>query len=151
MAPISPRIQSSAPTFSLATLREALAELRTEHPEREWRLIKAANIVAVRRIERGEGAGWWVQSECDPTKEYWVFEDRCTCQDYKQRGGPCKHALAVELYQRCERREAEEIDPTALPGNPVPFPERAYSDADRFELTPPGYAILAADDMQPLA
>src|SRR4051795_12475298 len=100
--------QSSVPTFSLATLRTVLAELTAEHPDREWRLVKAANIVAVRTIERSpSGPGWWVESEGESGKFYFVLAvdavDTCNCQDYLRRGGPCKHALAVELYERCEQ------------------------------------------------
>src|SRR5216683_2816288 len=70
----TPSIQSSAPTFSLATLRTALAALTTEHPDREWRLVKASNIVAVRTIERSpSGPGWWVESESEAGKFYFVL------------------------------------------------------------------------------
>src|SRR5215213_2798383 len=146
--------QSSAPTFSLATLRTVLAELTAEHPDREWRLVKAANIVAVRTIERSpSGPGWWVESESEAGKFYFVLpvggHDTCSCQDYQRRGGPCKHGLAVELYTRCERRDAEANDPTGDPDNVTPFPERAYSDADRFVLTPKGYAALGDPDPDP--
>ena len=52
-----PSIQSSAPTFSLATLREVLAEMEAAHPERASRLVRAANIVAVRAIEQSPDSG----------------------------------------------------------------------------------------------
>src|SRR3954454_5651913 len=142
----TPSIQSSAPAFSLATLRTILAELTQEHADREWRLVKAANIVAVRTIERSpSGPGWWVESESEAGKFYFVLpvagRDTCSCQDYQRRGGPCKHALAVELFQRCERVDAEQADPTV-----IPFPTTTFSDADRFLLTPLGAATLAALD-----
>jgi hypothetical protein len=145
-----------APTFSLATLRIALAELTLEHPERAGRLVKAANIVAVRSISPVYGIGWLVESETDAGKTYWVMpvEDRmtCDCQDYRQRGGPCKHALAVELFTRCERRDAEASDPTPEPANIVPFPEQpAYTEEDRFVLTDAGLRALAAQDGYTLA
>ena len=57
----TPSIQSSAPTFSLATLRTVLAELTEQYPDREWRLVKAANIVAVRTIAPVYGIGWLVE------------------------------------------------------------------------------------------
>jgi hypothetical protein len=144
--------QATTPTFSLATLRTVLAELTVEHPERAGRLVKAANIVAVRSISPVYGIGWLVESETDAGKTYWVMpvEDRmtCDCMDYRQRGGPCKHALAVELFTRCERRDAEQADPTPEPANVVPFPEPpADPDADRFSLTPLGLAALAALDL----
>jgi hypothetical protein len=67
----TPSIQSSAPTLSLATLRTVLAELTEQYPDREWRLVKAANIVAVRTIERSpSGPGWWVESESEAGKFY---------------------------------------------------------------------------------
>src|SRR3954451_1584960 len=138
--------QSNAPTFSLATLRTVLAHLSAEHPDRAYRLVKAANIVAVRTIERSpSGPGWWVESESEAGKFYFVLpvagRDTCSCQDYQRRGGPCKHGLAVELFQRCERVDAEQADPTV-----IPFPTPAYSDTDRFLLTPLGVATLAALD-----
>lgn len=100
------------------------------------------------------GGIWFMQSESQADKTYTVVPtengDTCDCQNYARRGGPCKHALAVELYTRCERRDAEQSDPTLLPANVTVFPERAYSDADRFELTPKGYAVLAANETKPL-
>src|SRR5919199_6741392 len=108
----APQAQSTAPAFSLATLREVLAEMEAAHPERASRLVRAANIVAIRRIQLGDsGRVWWVQSECDPTVEYMVVPvpdfgiSSCTCQDFQRRGGPCKHALAVQVLQACEARE----------------------------------------------
>jgi hypothetical protein len=157
MDAISPA-QSTAPAFSLATLRTVLAELTQEHPDREWRLVKAANIVAVRTIAPVYGIGWLVGSETDAGKSYWVQpvdgQATCDCMDFRQRGGPCKHALAVDLYTRCERRDAEQGDPTvcgASGANMVLLPQRAYPDDARFELTPLGYAALAASDSEPLA
>jgi hypothetical protein len=145
--------------FSLATLRTVLADLVRQYPDREWRLVKAANIVAVRTIERSpSGPGWWVESESEAGKYYFVLavdgHDTCSCQDYLRRGGPCKHILATTLYTRCERRDAEQADPTICPvrgGNIVLLPQRAYPDDARFELTPLAYAALAASDSEPLA
>lgn len=141
----TPNAQSTAPTFSLTTLRDALATMIAEHPERECRLNRAASIVALRTVERGLTAGWYVQSESDPSKWHWVFEGRCRCPDAQYRGNPCKHALAVELYERCERRDAELQDPSN--DNLLVFQSLPnYTDADRFELTPQGYAYLASPE-----
>jgi hypothetical protein len=176
MEPISPRVQSSAPTFSFATLRQVLAELTAEYPDRHWRLVKAANIVAIRSVERSpSGPGWWVESESESGKFYFVLPvetiDTCNCQDYLRRGGPCKHILAVELYERCEidagvrdpstcahgeygpicgecydgRGEPDDHDPSS---NVITFPTPAYAPDDRFVLTAKGYAALAGDDTQ---
>jgi hypothetical protein len=137
-----------APSFSLSTLRTVLAELTERYPQRAGRLVKAANIVAVRSIAPVYGIGWLVESESEAGKTYWVQPVdallTCDCMDFRQRGGPCKHGQAVELFTACERLDAEQSDPTADPENIVPFPEQpAYSDADRFELTPLGMMALA--------
>jgi hypothetical protein len=146
---IATPIQSSAPTFSLATLREVLAEMEAAQPTRASRLVSAANIVAIRRIEPTGTGTYWVQSECDPTREYWVCPLpqfnvwRCTCKDFEQRGGPCKHALAVQMLEACEARErGPEPPPT-----PLAFPARTLSDDEPipFELTPRAYATLDGD------
>jgi hypothetical protein len=122
-----------------------MTEMVQEHPEREIRLTRAANLVAVRQVDSDNGIGWLVGSESDASKTYWVqcVADvvSCDCQDYRQRGGPCKHALAVELLRRCERREVEESDPTLK--NVTDFPEQpAYGPEDHFELTIIGDAYL---------
>src|SRR4051812_28454419 len=129
-----------------------LAELTAEHPDRAWRLVKAANIVAVRTVERSpSGPGWWVESESEVGKYYFVFpvdgRDTCSCQDYRQRGGPCKHILATTLYTRCERLDAEQRDPTA--DGVIAFPQPAYGPEDRFILTDAGGRALAALDGNP--
>jgi len=153
MTPRFPQAQSSAPTFSLATLRTVLAEMTAERPDRACRLQRAAYLVAFRVIERAETPGcWWVQSETDDAQQYFVVDvggDRftCRCPDAERRGHPCKHSLAVMLHQRAERLDAEQSDPT---NNVIPFPVPAYDpDADRFELTPKGYAALADETLLP--
>ena len=141
----SPNPQSSAPSFSLATLRAVLAELEAAHPERASRLVRAANIVAIRAIAATAHGNCWVQSECDPTTEYLVVYVpqfnvwTCTCQDFARRGGPCKHALAVQMLQACEERERGPEPPPVL----LPFAERD-PDATRFELTALGLAATTA-------
>src|SRR5262249_30664301 len=86
----------------------------------------------------------------EANKWYWVYRpavapvEMCLCEDYKQRGGPCKHALAVRLLQACEEREAARETPA-----PIPFPTERYSPEDRFELTPKGLAYLDGTDPDP--
>ena len=71
--------------------------------------------------------------------------DRCTCPDYQQRGGPCKHAIAVRLLQACERAEQRA---QAAPTNVISFPTPTL-DPDApipYELTD---KALAAHDAAP--
>ena len=144
----TPSIQSSAPSITLATLRATLAHLKAQEPERGIRWDRAASIVALRTVKPGYTAGWWVESECEAHKWYWVLpvggRDTCSCPDFQQRGGPCKHALAVRLLQACEEREAARVSPA-----PIPFPTERYSPEDRFELTPKGLAYLEGTDPEP--
>jgi hypothetical protein len=110
----------------LGTLREALAELKAQEPERGIRWDRAAAIVALRTIKPGYTSGTWVESECETGKWYWVLQVpsgnwTCICPDYQQRGGPCKHALAVRLLQACEAKEAARVaasQPCAACGQP---------------------------------
>ena len=55
---------TTVPAFSLQTLRETLAELKAQEPERGSRWDRAATIVALRSIQRfGTGTShWYVES-----------------------------------------------------------------------------------------
>jgi hypothetical protein len=142
---VTPQAQSTAPAISLATLREVLADLKAGEPERGMRWDHAAMIVALRRIEPGIRCGWWVESECEAGRFYWVFKpsvspvEHCMCQDFKVRGGPCKHALAVRLLQACQSHPVV-----------IPFPTRTLPDDEPipFELTDAAHAAL---DHEPVA
>jgi hypothetical protein len=151
VVPISPHVQDSVPAISLATLRQVLAECELAHPERGTRWHHAAMIVVLRRIQdaMADVAGWWVQSEYEPEKEYFVVQLdfgiwTCRCPDFQQRGGPCKHALAVQLLDACERRQA-------AGSNVLPFPIGRYRETDRFALTDKGLAAVMADEPEPAA
>src|SRR3954453_5175200 len=113
----TPATVSIASSVELATLRALVAALRTEYPQAGPRLDHAAFIATFRDVERGATPStWWVQSETDPNQTYLVTAgERCCCQDFARRGTltPCKHLLAVELFQRAERIEAEALTPTA--------------------------------------
>ncbi len=145
-------LASPAPSISIATLREVLAKGQVAHPELAARMERAAVIVALRSIApavaaENAGIGYWCEAS-DGSREYWVTldprgyrGDRCSCPDYQQRGGPCKHSIAVRLLQACERAEARQA--------PASLPERHYSDSDRFTLTEAGAAYLASLDSAP--
>jgi hypothetical protein len=120
-------VQATTPAFSLARLRATLAVLKAEQPERGYRWTHAAAIVALRTIEPGATAGYWVQSECDDRTRYWVLQVpsgnwTCSCPDYAQRGGPCKHALAVQLFEACQAVDYGDADILDLDLDaPIPF------------------------------
>ena len=149
----TPIAQPSAPAFSLATLRTVLAEMEAAEPERCQRWLRAATIVALRRIERTENGNYWVQSEADPTAEYFVCHlpefDRwvCNCKDFQQRGGPCKHGLAVRLMLACEARERGPEPPPI----PLPFTEADPDAPIGYELTAAALAALDTSEPAPAA
>ena len=150
----SPSTQdTTSPAFSLGTLRTVLAEMEAAEPERGARWTRAATIVALRRIEPTANGNFWVQSEADPTQEYFVCYlpefDRwtCTCKDYQQRGGPCKHGLAVRLLLVCaERERGPEPPPVALP-----FTEADPDAPIPYVLTPLTDEALAEPQPMPAA
>jgi hypothetical protein len=157
MLAITPTAQPTTPTpvvptFSLPTLRQALAALHAEQPEHGARLDRAAAILATRTLERF-GTGWLVESETLPGQYYLVSRDgygaRCLCPDYRERGGlACKHILAVTLLARCERLETDTEQVARDAGNVTPFPV-ATLDPDApipFELTAKALAELDRPD-----
>jgi len=121
--------QPTTPAISLATLRVTLAELKAQEPERGIRWDRAASIVALRRIQPGYTEGWWVESECEARKWYWVLKigsrDTCSCPDSRERGSDCKHGLAVRLLQACEAAgaAASTSDPAHQPCNACGQPD----------------------------
>ena len=89
-----------------------------------------------------------MESEAQPGTLYTanIALRTCCCPDWLRRQQPCKHLLSVRLWLACERLEAER-----QAEEPIPFPTRAYSDEDRFELTAKGLAALEASEPTPVA
>ncbi len=147
--PVAQSTTAPAPTFSLQTLREVLAELEPLHG---GRAVRAATIVACRAIVPGaSGQAWYVQSETDPGRDYIVCCARgfdhwcCGCKDWERRGvglGACKHILAVRILRECEARERGPEPPPI----PFPFPALPVDEPITYELTPLG---LAATERAP--
>jgi hypothetical protein len=145
--------QSSAPTFSPATIATVLARGIAAHPDMALRMDRAATIV-----ERGgvqvEPYGWSVASECTEGKAYTVTPDgACSCPDFARRGGPCKHAVAVQMQAACVALDAfgkaphERRVTPALAAGPVDadaeWAARTMPDAAvPYEVTPQGEAYL---------
>jgi hypothetical protein len=148
---------ASAPSISVATLRDLVNTATERRPDLATKLERAVNLVVLRSIQPASRPGsWWVQSEADPTSEYLVARTEpagtwvCLCQDFIKRGGPCKHALAVQLLRAALRREARLQ--AAMPRRPEPALACAPPlDVDRpipYTLTPAGEA--AADEPEPI-
>jgi hypothetical protein len=72
------------------------------------RLAKAAALVLAGAVEPGNRPGLvTVQSQAEPLLHYDVEDQMCTCPDWTKqaRAGharPCKHLLAVAMWQRLE-------------------------------------------------
>jgi hypothetical protein len=118
------------------TILTTLERGKAAHPQIASRMERAAMIVLLRTI-RADGTGWAVESEREPGRFYHV-DTACECQDYRRRGGPCKHQLAVGLLQACERREARQRAATERPLLPAP----ASGHEPRYVLTARGEAYL---------
>jgi hypothetical protein len=129
--------QPTTANLTVDSLRAIVVDVRRRYPQAGMRLDHATFIVLCREVERGTSAGiWWIQSESDPNQTYMAMVGRqskyCCCQDFARRGAltPCKHLLAVEIFERAERRAAELGDPTT---EPIPY-----------EITAAGYALFAS-------
>jgi hypothetical protein len=151
---------TTVPTFGVNVLRAVLAKGQAAHPELACRMQRAAELVACRRIAPAValsnlGHCWWVEAS-DGSTEYFVSQDlrddyrrdACSCPDYQQRGGPCKHAIAVRLLQACERRAAQtDTEPAA----PIPATTLDPAAPIPFELTPLADRALEAPEPVPAA
>ena len=93
-------------------LRQLVQSASREPPHLTSRLEKAAFLVLLRPIEVLGQHHYQVRSE-DGLRYYEVRNGHCECHDYVRHGPghPCKHRLALALYQRigCNR-------------TPTPFP-----------------------------
>src|SRR5690242_13934040 len=107
------------------------------------RIARGAALVAAGAVERMYNV-FVVTSASVADHAYVVVRTgallTCDCDDYRHRGGPCKHGWAVVCFKAAERLGAEASDPTV-----TPFPTPIYDpDADRFEVTAEGVAALDA-------
>jgi hypothetical protein len=122
--------------LSVPQLRTAVATLTAAHPGAACRIARGARLVTAGAVTSIYGIGYFVASESQPGRSYWVqLVDTlwtCECEDFRQRGGPCKHGWATVLFTACERLDAEQSDPTC---DPIPY-----------ALTPRAYTALADAD-----
>jgi hypothetical protein len=136
-----------SPAASVAQINSVVTSLVTAHPEAALRIAQGADLVQAGAVEPTYAGVFLVYSASDPNKAYALVPDRgrwlCDCPDATQRGQGCKHYWSVVIYQACERLDADAGDPTPV----VTFPTPTYDpDADRFVLTPKGYAALHATE-----
>jgi hypothetical protein len=97
-------------------------------------------------VERGgvhfEAYGWSVDSECTAGQAYTVTADgACSCPDFARRGGPCKHAIAVQMQAACEALEAFAKAPHERRVTPALAAGRVDADAEWAARTTPAPAI----------
>ena len=151
--PATPSTQPTTATVSRGTLMDVLALGIQAHPELSVRMDKAAEIVASGGVEHGAVAGWWVRSQSRDTAYFVTLVhdyrfDQCSCPDFQQRGGPCKHAIAVRMLLACQRREARLH--RAMERHVRPAPACGPEGEARYTLTPKGQSYLDALEAQPI-
>ncbi len=114
---------------SIRELRQVVQKASRDNPHLTSRLEKAAFLMLLRPILPLVDHHYQVGSE-DGLRNYEVLNGHCQCHDYVRHGAghPCKHRLALAMYQRLEysgppspprRRSCLSIDP--LPAEGAPF------------------------------
>ena len=116
-------MQTTTPaTSSVPHLSTSVAALTVAHPGAACRIERGARLVAAGAVTPIYGIGYFVASESEPGRDYWVMRVNdvltCDCEDARQRGCPCKHGWATVLFTACERLDAEANDPTV---QPIPY------------------------------
>ena len=88
---------------TLCQLRKLVHQASRDNPHLTSRLEKAAFLVLLRPIVPLGDHHFRIGSE-DGLRHYEVLNGHCECSDYLRHGTghPCKHRLALALYQRLE-------------------------------------------------
>ena len=109
-----------APQPRIQQLRELVERASRDNPHLTSRLERAAFLVLLRPIEILAKNRLRVGSE-DGLRYYEVVNGHCQCSDYLRHGSghPCKHRLALALYQSLEGSNLVE---------PVGTPQRKQCD-----------------------
>ena len=126
--------QHRTPTISVA---EVIADLVAQTlpqcaPALARRLERAAIIVQTPNALHAGSSGVAVHCLTDWATVHLVDEAQhtCTCPDFTNRGGRCKHQLAVDLLSRATAERNRR--------------QRAMDFGERWELTEAGAAALSA-------
>src|SRR5829696_9545600 len=118
------------------SLAEVIADLVAQTlpactPALAQRLERAARIATTPYAIHAGSVGVAVHCLQDWATVYLVTDDgRCTCPDFVNRGGPCKHRLAVDLLSRATAERHRR--------------QRALDFGERWELTEAGELALSA-------
>ncbi len=88
---------------TIRQLRELVQRASRDNPHLTSRLEKAAFLLLLRPIVALGDHHFQIGSE-DGLRNYEVLNGHCQCSDYVRHGAshPCKHRLALSLYQRLE-------------------------------------------------
>ncbi len=88
---------------TIRQLRELVQRASRDNPHLTSRLERAAFLLLLRPIVALGDYHYEIGSE-DGLRSYEVLNGHCQCSDYVRHGAghPCKHRLAVSLYQRLE-------------------------------------------------
>lgn len=95
--------------MTIQALQTRVQELCRERPHLTSRIEKAGFIVLLRSIQELKYRRHYRVGAEDGLRTYDVINGHCECSDYVRHGPghPCKHRLAIELY--------EEAGPAPLP------------------------------------
>ena len=124
--------QPSTPTVTLAEVLADLVAQTLPHcqPALAQRLKRAAVIATTPYAIHAGPNGTSVHCLTDWGTVYPVNGSACTCPDFANRGGPCKHSLAVGLLSRATAERNRR--------------QRAVDFGERWELTEAGAAAIGA-------
>src|SRR4051794_17239595 len=98
----------------VAHLPTLVAALSALDPGAACRIARGARLVAADAVQP-IGPVTLVTSESEPTTAYSVIRVgdvlTCTCPDFLNRGGPCKHGWASVILTAAERLDADASAP----------------------------------------
>lgn len=88
-------------SMTVLALQERVHELCRERPHLTSRIEKAGFIVLLRSIQELKYRRHYRVGAEDGLRTYDIINGHCECSDYVRHGPghPCKHRLAIELYE----------------------------------------------------
>ena len=97
----SKRKTPEAGAMTVLALQERVQELCRERPHLTSRIEKSGFIVLLRSIQELKYRRHYRVGAEDGLRTYDIINGHCECSDYVRHGlgHPCKHRLAIELYE----------------------------------------------------